>query len=275
MANRIKQSNLSVEEMADLYRQGKSSTRIAELAGLSRVSVLKALRRLGVTIRPPTTPRRFDHARIVADYVGGMTYSQVARKHSAQVSTTRKIIIGSGVTLRPVFESRLRGPSHPMWGGGVRPNTDGYPETKEGRLHRFEMREMIGRDPEAWEAVHHVDGDKSNLERDNLVLMPEREHSRFHLFLRHRGLSIGRQNMDAVCREEPGCVRRFTRKDYLLACQRYPLPDGRSASHAPIRRCTAGNCQEKHYGRGLCAMHYQRCRAKERGCWISGGGRDL
>src|SRR5438128_260135 len=120
MKNWANRATLTAQEIVALYQAGKTSTEIGRLAGVSCVAILSCLRRAGVSIRPAVQARRFDYAAMAADYQGGMTFTQVAAKHHATVSMARKVIIASGVALRPTSESFLRGDKHPFCRGGKR-----------------------------------------------------------------------------------------------------------------------------------------------------------
>jgi len=216
---------------------------------------------------------KLDHAAAIADYKSGLSFTQVARKHGADVSLTRKVIIKSGVALHPKNSGRLRGENHPQWRGGRWRLSDGYLGSADGREHRLEMEAVIGRTLAVWEDVHHVDGVKTNNDRQNLVVMPEREHQRFHTFLLHRALPISRETLDKFCRREGDHVYRFTVRDHDAAAETTPLTDGSFLRKKSVRKCRVPGCGKKHSGKGYCSMHYQRWRAVRKGGWVSGGGR--
>jgi hypothetical protein len=46
--------------------------------------------------------------------------------------------------------------------------------------HRYVMESHLGRLLEKNEVVHHIDGDKSNNDVDNLVVMDRAEHTKMH-----------------------------------------------------------------------------------------------
>jgi len=265
--NRPKISN---EEIVLSYLGGESCQEIAKRAGVSSTAIYKRLRRSGVEIRKKRGASKRE--AIVADYASGLTYSQVAVKHGRCVSGTRKIIIESGVPLRPISESRLRGDLHPMWRGGVRKSADGYLVTKDGRQHRQKAELLIGRRLHFWEAVHHVDANKTNNDDSNLVIMPTREHQRFHSFLLHRGLPTNAENLARFCRHESRFYARFTKEDAERADSISPM-----AGRSPISKrrgvCNAPGCSQQRCGNGFCSKHYQRLKAIQRGFWLSGKGR--
>lgn len=52
---------------------------------------------------------------------------------------------------------------------------------KTKQVHRIVMEEHLGRKLAKEEVVHHIDGDKSNNELDNLMLFPTKNaHTKYH-----------------------------------------------------------------------------------------------
>lgn len=84
----------------------------------------------------------------------------------------------------PLFETRA-------WNnkGGSR-RKDGYLmvwiKGKKVLAHRLVMEEKIGRPLARWEIVHHVDGDRTNNNPTNLIIMSQADHMRIHLHAGHR-----------------------------------------------------------------------------------------
>lgn len=86
-------------------------------------------------------------------------------------------------------KDRLRSPEdHPNWKGGKRYNHNGYIEVLMPEHHRargngyvFEhiivLENKIGRRLNSDEHTHHLDGNKSNNDPDNLVVLKASEHS--------------------------------------------------------------------------------------------------
>ena len=90
------------------------------------------------------------------------------------------------------MKTRSAGPSNPMWAGGMALNSQGYVEihapghprrNSKGRVSRYRlvMEHHIGRYLEYGEVVHHIDGDKTNDNIENLMLFPNNgEHIAYH-----------------------------------------------------------------------------------------------
>jgi DNA-binding CsgD family transcriptional regulator len=269
---RNNRSNLSHEEITSMYLSGKSSLEIARAAGVSYKSILNCLRRHGVERRSGNPPRKHDREAIASRYMAGETFTEIAISLGVHVSTIRGLVVACGVSLRPGKDSALRGEKHHWWKGGTQKTSDGYLETKDGRLHRVVVEQHFGHKLESWEDVHHVDGDKLNSGIDNLVVMPAREHTRFHTFLKHRDLPTTAENLRNFCRQESDHYYRFTKDDCMAATAKSPL-NGRSALIPLPKPCRVPGCGKKRAGLGYCSLHYQRRQAIRRGGWISGKGR--
>jgi len=84
------------------------------------------------------------------------------------------------------------GSNHPQWSGGMTMATGGYVlewcrghpgANRSGHVlqHRLVMERHLGRILASDEVVHHIDGDKTNNEIANLLLLSSQaEHARFH-----------------------------------------------------------------------------------------------
>ncbi len=57
---------------------------------------------------------------------------------------------------------------------------NGYNKKGNAKIHRLIMEKAIGRRLDQDEVVHHIDGNKTNNNIENLVIMSRKEHSRLH-----------------------------------------------------------------------------------------------
>lgn len=270
-------SKLPHAEIVRMYLDGCSPKEIGKVAGITGTGVRRILIYNNVPIRSHTDGnikrRKYNYAQIVLDYQSGLSLTVVARMHNTGASHILAILKRSGINRRtPVW---LKGPSHPLWKGGVTRDRDGYAVGKFGRLHRIRSGELIGRLLKSWESAHHINGHKEDLSDENLVVMPEREHQRFHAFLRHRGLQTNMKTLLDFCRKESPFYFRFTVEDQEKARALSPMVSRSCMSRPPKMRgrCSARGCNNVSYWHNLCSKHYQRKRARERGYWLSGGGR--
>lgn len=207
--------------------------------------------------------------RIIADdYISGVKASDISAKYKVSLGYVYGSLHSRNVKLRGV----LSGPQHPQWKGGTK-DVHGYHIVGGKKEHRVIAARLIGRELFHWETAHHVDANRLNNADSNIVVMPEREHQRFHTFLRHRGLAVTRDHLEAICRQETQYYFRFTTYDVAPARDKFPLQHGNSLILPKKKVCRVRKCGKKACSRHLCSMHYQRKMARLRGYWLSGGGR--
>jgi predicted DNA-binding protein YlxM (UPF0122 family) len=244
-----------------------TSTDIAKEFNVSYQTIINYLRKNSVSIRK-SSKKLFDDHLLSAAYLSGLSLKQVAEKYNTSEATVCNALKKNNIKARPL----PKGKDHPLWRGGKYHDADDYVViSNDGkRFHRELMKTLIGRDVYHWECVHHIDGDKSNNNVNNLVIMPIREHTRFHNFLYFRGLEISENNLKLYARQESNFYFRFTKTDFDKHSGIDKLPKV-SKKRA---KCQEKGCDNERYGnKKICNKHYQRVRAKERGYWISGGGR--
>lgn len=113
-----------------------------------------------------------------------LTYQELAtalgRKRRSVITRCQKL----GLSGNAWYKAR-RGEKHGMWKGGKRLTSDGYVIYKAGALrgqheHRAVMEQALGRPLSPGELVHHIDGNKTNNDLDNLQILTQAEHNRIH-----------------------------------------------------------------------------------------------
>lgn len=264
-------------EVIKRYLDGESCVKISKIAKISPVGIIEILKRNGISRREKRIAeflkRKYDYDAIINDYKNGMFLCHVANKYNTGASHILKILKGNGIKSRG-FEGIRKGLEHHFWKGGKSHDRDGYIIEKRGRTHRIKMEEVIGRKLNHWEDVHHIDGDKKNYNLDNLVVIPSREHIRFHTLLRQTNLGINRENFEKFCREESELIWRFTRKDLIKLCIENNISlVGINRRKRIEKKCRIKKCNIISYTtKGFCSKHYQRFMAKKRGYWKSGRG---
>lgn len=258
-------SKISFKKIIYLYKSPLPTTKIAKLAGISATRVHKILKDSGVKMRTKIESeklkRKYNYNSIINDYKNGMKLNLIADKFGIDFSGAFKIIKKANI-----YRGRLTlyGADNPNWKGGT--HTGGYIRNKNGWLHRLDIEKAISRKLEHWENVHHIDGNKYNYELSNLVVLPSKEHIRFHTFLRQANLNITFVNLKKFCRRERRYEYRFTKECLKKACSKLGII---LKSINPKKRGICKICGKPNVGLGFCSMHYQRYKAKKCGYWLS------
>lgn len=126
-----------------------------------------------------------DDQWVIRQFENGHTAAEIANDLGCSLHPIKKAMRRLGLRRAAKARPGMRaGKNNPAWKGGERSRNDGYVLvwTQEGeRLkHRVVMEAVMGRRLEDNEIVHHIDGDKSNNNPDNLVVMTQSEHTSVH-----------------------------------------------------------------------------------------------
>lgn len=153
-------------------------------------------------------------ADLAAEYAAGASLPDLAQAYDISISTVRRRIVSAGGALRsrqegidlavkdgkygpgrrgdktysPEFCQKISKHRKAWWEGrakGVRINSRGYLEYTQGDLegrlvHVIKMEKHLGRGLLRGEVVHHIDGNKTNNDDNNLALMTNSSHARLH-----------------------------------------------------------------------------------------------
>ncbi len=200
--------------------QGKSQAEIAASLGCTRHSVLRAMKALGITARPPHTTaklqgrssRRFSNWELadvewLREYYEQQeqTMPEIAEMLGCSLTAVQRAIKKAGITPRTPGKIRE---NHQRTDATLPSSADGrkrkryyhdytkihvpdHPKAdKNGYVveHRWVAEQSLGRPLGKWEVVHHIDGVRTNNAPENLRVFPsQRAHQHFHETLRREG----------------------------------------------------------------------------------------
>lgn len=190
---------------------------IADELGVSVYSVWRALRKHGIKTRKRTSryPILNDREWLYDQYiVQKKSMKTIAKEVGCSPGVIHSHLNAKGISTRPIRESvaiagnqERRGANHPNWKGGRKELKTGYvyiysPDhpyaTKQGYVfeHRLIAEEKIGHYLTPYEVVHHMDGDRTNNDPDNLVVKKRHEHVSDHFKASHEVLELRQRAMN-------------------------------------------------------------------------------
>ena len=154
----------SVKRAGLLYNSGLSIPDVASILGIARSTARSRIIASGVPLRSRADGVRFARHKLGSGMRGRSR--QFSEEHKKKISESRTAwgeANAVGVSVKPTgYIEHTRGPNK---GRGV---------------HVTVMELRLGRHLLADEVVHHIDGDRSNNDPDNLALMTRSGHTKHH-----------------------------------------------------------------------------------------------
>lgn len=259
---------ISASEIIDRYLKGETPTSISMDAGVSHVSVVNVLIRHKIPLRGRSdiNHRKYDYEAITKRYLEVGSLNEVAVEFGVKATQIKVAVEKCGFKPKTPKEAARKGIDNPLYKGKSYKGLDGYIILPDGRReHRVIMENKLGRKLSHWEDVHHINEIRTDNREENLAVIPNKEHNRFHTFLRHRRTPTNRDLLFRFCKEELPNYFRFTHKDLEEAIKLWPCPL-KDPKPKLIKTCKEKGCNHKAYGKkDICSMHYQRANAQLKG----------
>lgn len=197
----------SAEELKKLYLdEGRTIEELCKLLGIkSKITASKVLRSHGIDTnsnlrksaihRSGMTESEFK-TYLKDNYKNGKSMGDISREIGVSPSAIRKYFVKYGIPRAKntsYFENNVE--RHPSWKGGRRILSNGYiavycPDHPNAGIrktvyeHQLVMENHIGRYIKKGEVVHHIDGNKSNNDISNLLLLTNSDHVKLHAILK-------------------------------------------------------------------------------------------
>jgi hypothetical protein len=174
--NKPRLSSERQREVAERYAAGEQSGQLSKEFGVKQATIREIAKRHGALVRKIGVPKRgFTHAEraeIGVLYSQGVAYQEIADKYGTHAKLVVSLLVEDGrvkprnkrhrhIDVSGYVVVKLSG-SDPM--ASVR-NSSGY-----ALEHRLVMSRSLGRPVLPTETVHHIDGNKTNNDIDNLQL---------------------------------------------------------------------------------------------------------
>lgn len=182
----------TVREMCD-YVGIKSTITMAKILNARGIST-NANQRLVEKTLNGMTEGEFK-AFLEEQYAKGLSMGKIAEMVGITPSGVRKYFVKFGIKRRPKYAVFQSHDTNPGWHGGRNIRSNGYVEIyapahpnanvrKYVYEHQLVMEQHIGRPLRPGEVVHHIDGDKTNNDIKNLMLLSNEDHAKLHMYLR-------------------------------------------------------------------------------------------
>ena len=187
--------------LQDAYTHA-TTRQIAKQLGCHPTQVTRALHRLGIPMRPAKRmgpPKLYDAAWLAETYAHHTTHEIAAMLGCGQ-SSVCKALRRCGIVLRHS-------------GGRLRPiGPDRYGKDSDGRyrrIYRLMIEQQLGRRLTPEEHVHHIDGNHSNNDPANLVVLLKHVHHQTHGKLSEDNVREIRRLIATKVTTQAALARRF------------------------------------------------------------------
>lgn len=134
-------------------------------------------------------------AFLVEQYNKGFSLDEIAKNQGVTRNAINRYFVKYNIPKRSKTDLLIKNPQfNPNWRGGKR-SKDGYvliyapnhPKATANNTvyeHQLVMEQHIGRYLKKGEVVHHIDGNRSNNDISNLLLLTNSDHAKLHAILR-------------------------------------------------------------------------------------------
>lgn len=197
------------EELERAYiTEGRTLKEMCDYVGIkSPITMAKVLNEMGISTDRNARIRSRNHSGmtdeefknwLILEYSSGASMIDIGQKIGISPSGVRKYFIKYGIERRPRTAFFQGSPSkNPNWRGGRRVKRSGYvevycpehPNANKRKCvyeHQLVMEKAIGRYIAPGEVIHHIDGNKSNNDISNLLLLANSEHAKLHVKLKKK-----------------------------------------------------------------------------------------
>jgi len=203
------------EELEKLYiTDGRTLEELCEVMGIkSPITARKVLHSFGISTN--NNQRLADKSKhgmndeefkafLEREYSNGASMGEIGLKLGITPSGVRKYFVKYNIGRRGNTEFLESSPNkNPNWRGGRRMTSEGYievycpdhPNANRRKCvyeHQLVVEQYIGRYIKPGEVVHHLDGNKSNNDISNLLLLTNSDHIKLHAILKRSDKLMGR-----------------------------------------------------------------------------------
>jgi len=165
------------EWLYDKYQNEKLPIfEIARLCKISRWTTRRWLNKLNINLRPHIYHKRHPDIKLICPICKKEFYVMAHDKNIRKYCSCKCWLTNLAIYQRKKIKNGILDKDFYI-------NSAGYISRfgSEGRgYHREIMEDIIGRKIKKNECVHHIDLDKKNINKNNLLLMPKKEHQRLH-----------------------------------------------------------------------------------------------